>query len=195
MNGNLDEGQAARRYTDAYSVARQLVASGNSMKALGAVAGALVAVLGLLLASSLGTVAVVGGVAVGIGVWSSAHHRGQLTAAQGQILLAVLDTAVNTSPLLSNAGKAALLGGSPTTSSAPSISDGPPRTGDTPGSSSPDGRTPRRPPRVGRWAEGHRPSVSELRQAANEVGIDKTDIASMSYAELLAAVEAADAGF
>lgn len=195
MNGSLDEGHAARRYTDAYSVARQLVTSGNSVKALGAVAGALVALLGLLLASSLGTVAVVVGIAVGIGVWSSAHHRGQLTAAQGQILLAVLDTAVNTSPLLSNAGKAALLGGSSTASPASSTSGGPAGTGDAPGSSSADGRTPRRTPRVGRWAEGHRPSVSELRQAADEVGISKTDIASMSYAELLAAVEAADAGF
>ena len=102
--------KASDRYTDAYVVANAIIATGKIVKVIGvvlAVAGALVAIVGyssnpipfwifpLLL-----------GFVVGLGLWIA----GVFITAQGQLLRALLDTAVNTSPLFSNSDKERIMG-------------------------------------------------------------------------------------
>ena len=98
------------RYRDAYLIARTITAFGTGVKVIAFVIGGAIALIGLIAASHAGSLAdsdrqawqffisgIVGGVIVGIPI----YVLGILVAAQGQILKATLDTAVNTSPLLS----------------------------------------------------------------------------------------------
>ena len=100
---------ARSRYNDAYIVAHSTIAHGNSVKALGIVFGALILVTGLLLTQQLGiTVLVVSAIAE-VAVASGIYGVGVVIAAQGQVLLATLDTAVNSSPFLSENEKAKVM--------------------------------------------------------------------------------------
>jgi hypothetical protein len=110
------------RYTDAYRVARTIVAFANIIKGVGLLVGALIAIYGLypLLAilardprlpeaiqslSLTSIVFIVCGCLVGL----LSYLMGVLVSAQGQILLATLDSAVNTSPLLDNSHRAGIM--------------------------------------------------------------------------------------
>src|SRR2546422_11685371 len=89
------------RYRDAYTVAASIAGLGSLVKTLGIVAGVVVALLGLASAGSFGAGAFVVFLILAVGVGGMFFMFGVMVAAQGQVLLAVLDTAVNTSPLLS----------------------------------------------------------------------------------------------
>ena len=92
------------RYSDAYAVARTVVGLANTVKILGAVIGVLVALTGLIAAgqagSGIGAAAAFSGMVSGASIGLSMYALGVLLAAVGQILRATLDTAVNTSPML-----------------------------------------------------------------------------------------------
>ena len=98
-DGVVDEATALmKRYRDAYLVARATATIGKVIKGI----GILVIAMGLInagqSASAIGLfVALVGALL---------YCAGVLVAAQGQILLASLDTAVNSSPFLTNEEKA-----------------------------------------------------------------------------------------
>jgi len=89
------------RYTDAYSIADSNVSWGNMVKTLGIVAGVVIALAGFLAGGQFGVGAVVLFLVLAAAVGSSFYMFGVMIAAQGQVLRAVLGTAVNTSPLLS----------------------------------------------------------------------------------------------
>ena len=103
-----------KRYQDAYVVARVTNGFGRMIKAIGIIIGGLLAVGGFMIASNggpgdpmsvLGIVGVVGGVIVG----ALFYVIGVLVSAQGQILKASLDSAVNSSPFLTNQHKAKIM--------------------------------------------------------------------------------------
>lgn len=90
-------------YRDAYLVAKATATIGEVIKGI----GILVAALGLIVAAqsgSTGTALVI--VLVPAFAGALIYCVGVLVAAQGQILLATLDTAVNSSPFLNNEDKA-----------------------------------------------------------------------------------------
>jgi len=125
MTSTEQLGSVVSRYKDAYSSARAIVASGNTIKMLGIVAGVLAALFGAALGTALGSNgphglkdlalalfgAALGTALGGVGgalalmlmgaiVGGVIYSFGVQIAAQGQMLYAVLDTAVNTSSLL-----------------------------------------------------------------------------------------------
>lgn len=89
------------RYRDAYSVGDSIVGWGNLVKTLGIVAGVIIALLGFAGAGTLGVGAVIVSLILAMAIGGAFYMFGIMVAAQGQMVLAVLDTAVNTSPLLS----------------------------------------------------------------------------------------------
>ena len=110
---------ALKRYTDAYTVAKVTVGLGKVVKIIGiCVGGGITAIFGLIAlismaaAQSNGGVAasgfVIGGMGVCFGVVAGLilFVFGVLVAAQGQTLMAALDTAVNSSPFLLDEEKA-----------------------------------------------------------------------------------------
>src|SRR4051812_42953712 len=91
------------RYSAAYHVARAKVGFGDGIKIVGVVVGLLLSFAFLALAlrqGGAGVVVALIGFATGGCVALLFYVIGTLVAAQGQMLTAVLDTAVNTSPLL-----------------------------------------------------------------------------------------------
>lgn len=90
------------RYTDAYVVARTVNGTGQTVKFVGLVVAVLVTLSGLVAASNLGASVGFAGLLLGVLVALPFYALGVLVSAQGQILKATLDTAVNTSPLLSH---------------------------------------------------------------------------------------------
>ena len=121
------------RYTDAYRKAHTIIKLGSVIKMLGLVLATLIAlgaiVSGLKTSGSPGSfgaaqqasaeswVMVGIGVAVAAGVGLLFFILGTFVCAQGQMLLASLDSAVNSSPLLDNASKANILLGHTSASS------------------------------------------------------------------------------
>jgi hypothetical protein len=95
-----------QRYKDAYLVAGALSGVGTAIKAIGIILGVLVALVGLVAGSAEFTLpAILAAVAVGVFFFVF----GALISAQGQVFKASLDTAVNTSPFLSNEERAAIM--------------------------------------------------------------------------------------
>jgi len=90
----------ASRYTDSYLVARTVTAFGSIVKKIAGALGGGIIVMGLV-AGSQSAILAVGGIVLGVIVAIPIYILGVLVAAQGQILKATLDTAVNSSPLLS----------------------------------------------------------------------------------------------
>lgn len=88
------------RYNDAYLVARTVDGAGQTIKVVGFAVAAVVAIGGLALGSKLGPAFGFGAVLLGALVALPFYAMGVLVSAQGQILKATLDTAVNSSPLL-----------------------------------------------------------------------------------------------
>jgi len=101
------------RYADAYLIARTVNGTGQTVKFVGFVAAALVMLGGIALAGKIGTSAAFAGLCLAILVALSFYGLGVLISAQGQILMATLDSAVNTSPLLSQEEIRKMLTGSP----------------------------------------------------------------------------------
>jgi hypothetical protein len=93
------------RYSNAYFSARAIVGFGTVIKAVGIVLAVLL-VLGTLLADAQYLLAAIP-LAVVIGIMF--FFWGILVAAQGEILKAALDTAVNGSPFLSNEQRARVM--------------------------------------------------------------------------------------
>lgn len=91
-------GRIAIRYRDAYRVGTALVGLGDAIKIGGAVIAALIVVLGL----SAGGVVALAGVVFGVIGGGLFWLFGVVVAAQGQILRATLDSAVASSPFLTN---------------------------------------------------------------------------------------------
>lgn len=85
------------RYKDAYRIARAVTGFGDTVKVLAFVLGVIVAVIGVAAGSIY---FVVGGIALGVVIGLPIFILGILVSAQGQILKATLDSAVNSSPLL-----------------------------------------------------------------------------------------------
>lgn len=100
------------RYRDAYTVASAINQFGNVIKILGAVLAGVIFLAALGAADeTFGWRAVVGGAILGAWVGGTIFLLGIMVSAQGQILQATLDTAVNTSPLLSNEHRMGLMRG------------------------------------------------------------------------------------
>jgi hypothetical protein len=87
------------RYTDAYLVARTITAVGETVKVIAFVIAGGIALIGFV-AGSQSALYAIGGIILGAIVATPIYVLGILVAAQGQILKATLDTAVNSSPLL-----------------------------------------------------------------------------------------------
>lgn len=104
-----------KRYKDAYLVARATNGFGGMIKAIGIVIAILLVIGGFILlllnegrlgvGMALGLAAIIFGIIAGI--WF--YIVGVLVSAQGQILKASLDTAVNTSPVLAPEHKARIM--------------------------------------------------------------------------------------
>ncbi|HEX7334328.1 MAG TPA: hypothetical protein VF290_22705 [Pyrinomonadaceae bacterium] len=100
-----------RRYGDAYLVARSTNGFGILIKIIAVIVGALLIVIGAFLfndgreTAPLGLAAIALGVVVGV----LFYLLGILVSAQGQILKASLDAAVNTSPFLTNTDRATIM--------------------------------------------------------------------------------------
>jgi hypothetical protein len=101
------------RYADAYLVAQTVNGTGQTVKLVGFLFAALVTVAGLMAASKMGAAVGFAGLFLGILVALPFYALGVLVSAQGQILKATLDTAVNTSPILSRDEIYYILVGSP----------------------------------------------------------------------------------
>jgi hypothetical protein len=104
----------AKRYLDAYRIARVTVGFGSTIKGIGAVLAVLL-VLGAFLILGLGrlgqsglVVLIMVAIIAGI-VWLVFYVLGVLVSAQGQILLASLDGAVHSSPFLFDDEKAQVM--------------------------------------------------------------------------------------
>jgi hypothetical protein len=102
----------SHRYTDAYRVASAVIAFGTTVKVIGFLVGSLIALAGF--ASSAGplgsSAALIGGLGLGALTGFFFWIAGVLVTAQGQLLRASIDTAVNGSPLLSDVEKAKIMG-------------------------------------------------------------------------------------
>jgi hypothetical protein len=103
-----------KRYRDAYIVARVTNGFGAIIKTIGIIAGGLLALIGFMAASKGGPndpMSVLGivGIVVAILIGGLFYILGILVAAHGQILKASLDTAVNSSPFLTNDNKAMIM--------------------------------------------------------------------------------------
>jgi hypothetical protein len=90
------------RYNDAYLAARTINGAGQIIKGVGFVLAGLIALSGFTVAGKGGISFAIGGLLFGALVALPFYAVGVLVASQGQILKATLDTAVNSSPLLSH---------------------------------------------------------------------------------------------
>ncbi len=90
------------RYADAYLVARSTTDFGSTLKVIAILMGIVVAIAGAILGSQteLGGVFDIAWILTGVITALPIYILGILVSAQGQILKATVDTAVNTSPLL-----------------------------------------------------------------------------------------------
>ena len=99
------KGYMSNRYEDAYRTANSIISYGSMVKVLAFIIGGLIIFIGLIVASQtnqFGQSSQVGlmGILLGIVIAIPIYISGIFISAQGQILKAVLDTAVNTSQVL-----------------------------------------------------------------------------------------------
>ncbi len=102
-----------RRYAEGYHVANGLVRFGRGTKWVSLTLGVIFVVVGLYFVSDGGVSERISGImCVGAGIVTAASGfvAGVVIAAFGQMMLCTADTAVNTSPLLSPAQKASIIG-------------------------------------------------------------------------------------
>jgi Mn2+/Fe2+ NRAMP family transporter len=100
-----------RRYSDAYVVAKAVDAFGATIKTVGIAIGVLFALGSLLAASKGGFGVLIGlmGLALAGAIATALYVLGSLASAQGQVLKATLDTAVNSSGFLSDRDRAGVM--------------------------------------------------------------------------------------
>lgn len=105
-----------RRYTDAYRVANGIVAWGNFVKVLGFILGTLLIIVSVALQAEVPSspefnfpVFIVGGAVSGVSTVVVFWSVGVLISAQGQIMGTIVDTAVNTCPILDNDERAEIM--------------------------------------------------------------------------------------
>ena len=103
-----------KRYKDAYAVARVTNTFGGVIKVTGIIIGGLLAAIGLMVANSSGprdpiSILGIAGLVLGIIAGALFFIIGVLVSAQGQILKASLDSAVNTSPFLMREHRAKIM--------------------------------------------------------------------------------------
>jgi hypothetical protein len=99
------------RYSDAYLVGRTIDGFGDTIKGLGIVFGIIIAI-GAFVVGSQGGMAVLfafGGLVAAVSLAVVLYLLGTMVSAQGQILKAGLDAAVNTSTFLNNADRARIM--------------------------------------------------------------------------------------
>ena len=95
-----------KRYREAYRQAKAIVDAGLALRVVGWIMAVVVAFAALLADEGL----VIGtGLALAVFVGIGFHGLGLAISAQGQMMLANLDTATNTSPFLSDDDKAQIL--------------------------------------------------------------------------------------
>jgi hypothetical protein len=99
-------GPLSSRYKDAYGIAAGMVAMGNMIKRVSMLAGGMALIVGLMCS---GWFPLLIGAFIGLIVLGAGFISGTLLAAQGQLMNALLDTAVNTSPLLQVPEKASIM--------------------------------------------------------------------------------------
>ena len=99
---------AAQRYLDAYRVAKTIITFGKAIKAVGVFVGGALGLVSLSALTNQGFGEALGaaGLVVAVVIGLLVFLLGVLISAQGQILLATLDTAVNSSTFLSTRDKA-----------------------------------------------------------------------------------------
>ncbi len=94
-----------RRYRDAYLVAKVVVGFGKAIKIVGIITASTLILLGYIAFGNFGLPAQVACVVVGAVLGAVIYFFGMLIGAQGQMQYALLDVAVNTSPVLPVADK------------------------------------------------------------------------------------------
>lgn len=103
--------KTGERYRDAYRVACALVGIGTTLKGVGIIGAIIITLIAAMASQAVASAAV--GLLAGLvfgGIWFGLFFvLGILVSAQGQILRATLDTAVNTSPFLTNEDKARVI--------------------------------------------------------------------------------------
>lgn len=98
------------RYDSAYKVAKSIIGHGEAVKVSGIVLGVIIVVISLVVGiiDKNFLYLISGGVLAAI-VGMVLNASGTILMAQGQILLASLDSAVNTSPLINNSQKSKIM--------------------------------------------------------------------------------------
>jgi hypothetical protein len=98
------------RYSDAYVVARAIDALGLTVKGIGIFSGVILGLASFVIASKGGgTPIAFAGVIFALLVATAIYLLGVLASAQGQILKATLDTAVNSSHFLTDQDRAGIM--------------------------------------------------------------------------------------
>jgi hypothetical protein len=98
------------RYTDAYRVARVIVGVGNLVKILGIVAAVVVVLVGFGVTNSMNTAGpLIASLPLALVTWLLLWALGVLVSAQGELLKANIDKAVNTSPFLVDEQRAEIM--------------------------------------------------------------------------------------
>jgi hypothetical protein len=101
-----------QRYQQAYSSAATIVRFGNLVKFISLTIAAIIVTVGSFQATDAGygPILLGGALLAGLSIAGGGWVAGMVIQAQGQIIHSMLDTAVNTSPLLDNSSKAQFLG-------------------------------------------------------------------------------------
>ncbi|MDC0275073.1 hypothetical protein OAK76_02490 [Akkermansiaceae bacterium] len=97
------------RYKDAYVTAEAIDGIGSAIKVLGIVVGVIIVLVGMVLASQGGAFLFLASLVSGAVTAIPIYVLGILVSAQGQVLKATLDTAVNTSPFLDDGERALVM--------------------------------------------------------------------------------------
>lgn len=98
------------RYSNAYRVAKAITTMAEAVKIIAIVAGVILFLLGMSGASSMmGAASLILGVIAAVIVGGGGFILSVLISAQGQVLKATLDTAVNTCPFLQNEQRAEIM--------------------------------------------------------------------------------------
>ncbi len=103
-------GSLKERYEDAYRVARGIIFLGTVVKFCAAALGGIIVIAGIAASSSESSLVSGGVIVFGIVVGLLGFASGVLVSAQGQIMLSMIDTSVNTSPLVGELEKARIIG-------------------------------------------------------------------------------------
>lgn len=112
-SGSVEAKSLTSRYWDAYTVARVIVGYASLIKTVGVALGAAILLISLMIASQFQGGGAFAMFLVGLlnaaGVGMLFYIVGILVAAQGEILKATLDSAVNSSPFLTNEHRAKIM--------------------------------------------------------------------------------------